>query len=174
MKAELQEYYRRLIEAAKGDLQRKPDGSLNEEKLVEALAKRVPFDVETERRRKAKTIIDRAKRPGSTRKDGQLMLPGFNKPYGYEPDRLVSDETGDIIENSRVLPRFKSAQVSRAEVNVEDAVEQLRRISTENKHFQAWALEQALNGRPAFELTWGNCIAETGLHHPDVGEDAAE
>jgi hypothetical protein len=90
-------------------------------------------------------------------------LPGFNEAWDYEPDRLVSDDQGNIIEQSRALPEFKAAETARAEKNVERAVEQLRRKSAENAEFQKWALAQALAGRPALDLTWGNCIRENAL-----------
>jgi hypothetical protein len=160
---QLQEYEARLIEKAKANTSRNEASIMVEEELTANLAAIVPFDVEQERLNKARAIIARSKRPGSTKPDGQLMLPGFNQPYDYEPDRLVSDDSGNIIENHRAPPRFKSAEVSRAQENVERAVEQLRRKSAENTHFQAWALDQALLGRPALDLTWGNCVAETSL-----------
>ena len=172
MTPELREYYRALVEAAKSDIKRAKDESFNEEELVGALAERVSFDADHERKQKAQRIIDRLKRAGSTRTDGQLMLPGFNESFAYEPERLISDDLGNIIENSRAAPRFYAAEVGRAQANVEKAVVQLRRKTAIDRHFQQWALAQALDGRPALELIWSNCIAETGVHQPDVGEDA--
>jgi hypothetical protein len=159
----LQEYEARLIDHAKANTRRNKDGSFVEDELIASLAAIVPFDVDQERLNKARLIISNGKRPGATKPDGQLILPGFNSSYDYEPDRLVSDDLGNIIENHRAAPRFKSAEVTRAQDNVERAVEQLRRKSAENTHFQNWALEQALAGRPVLDLTWGNCVAETNL-----------
>jgi hypothetical protein len=156
------EYENRLIAAAKATLTRNPDGSFDEEKLITALINIVPFEIEQERRRKAQGIYDRAKRPGATKPNGQLTLPGLEK-YNYEPDRLVSDDEGNVIENSRAPPRFKAAETARARLNVQRAVEQLNIKSAETDFFQKWALEQALLGRPALDLTWGNCVTENNL-----------
>lgn len=161
----LQEYEARLIEQAKNNIKRAKDGSFVEEELIISLADIVPFDVDRERLNKARTIIAKSKRPGSTKSDGQLLLPGFNNPIDNEPWRLISDDLGNIIESHRQSPRFKSAEVKRCEENVDKATEQLRRRSAENRHFQEWALQQALKGRPVLELTWGNCIEETGLRY---------
>jgi hypothetical protein len=169
----LREYEANLIEAAKKSLKRAENGSFNEEELIASLASIVPFDVDKERRRKAHSLIARSKRPGATKSNGQLLLPGFNTARKFEPDRMVSDDFGNIIEYHRALPEFKSAAVGRAQVNVDRAVEELRALTVEMRIHQEWALEQALAGRPALDLTWGNCIAERGLHHPDTDGVAA-
>lgn len=169
----LREYEANLISAAKGNTTRAENGSFNEEELIANLAAIIPFDVDKERRRKAHSIIARSKRPGATKSNGQLLLPGFNKSRDFEPDRMVSDDLGNIIECARALPEFKSAAVGRAQVNVDRAVEELRALTAEMRIHQEWALEQALLGRPALQLTWGNCIAERGLHHPDADGAAA-
>lgn len=169
----LREYEANLIEAAKKNTKRAENGSFNEEELIGNLAAIVPFDVDKERRKKAHSLITRSKRPGATKPDGQLLLPGFNKARDFEPNRMVSDDLGNIIEYHRALPEFKSAAVGRAQVNVDRAVEELRALTAEMRIHQEWALEQALAGRPALELTWGNCIAEKGLHHPNADDAAA-
>lgn len=167
------EHDRRLLERAKAATSRAKDGSFNEDELEQALAAIVPFDVDKERLNKARSIIDRNKRPGSTQPAGQLILPGFNKTCDYEPDRLISDDSRNIVEHFRAAPRFAVAEVRRAQENVDRTVEQLRRKSAENAVFQGWALEQALAGRPEADLTWGNCVEEKGLRVSDAGSDAA-
>lgn len=153
----------RLLEDAKAKTKRAEDGSFNEEELATSLAQLVPFDVDRERLRKAREIIERSKRPGSTEAEGQLNLPGFNRPVAHEPNRMVSDEQGNIIESVRQLPHFMAASLIREQENVERAVEQMRVTAAKNKVFQDWALQQALAGRPALDLTWGNCARETGI-----------
>lgn len=157
----------RILDQAKEETKRNDDGSFVEDSLIANIKKRLFFDAEREHTNKAKRLLARAKRPGHTPKTGQLILPGFNDSWGFEPDRMVSDETGNVIENDRVLPRFKAAATTRSSDNLDLVFEQHRRLEAENKVFQAWALEQALAGRKLEELTWGNCVREKGYLKPD-------
>jgi len=95
------------------NVKRAPDGSYREIDLLEELAKLLPIDLAREKLKKAKKLIDNLAKPGSTEPDGQLSLPGLN-PYDYEPDRLVRDNSGNIVENSKATPPFKTAEAQRA------------------------------------------------------------
>lgn len=153
-----------LVTEAKAHVARDKEQGMQEVALEQALARLIEVDPDKEKLRKAKEIIANQKKHGGIDPvtAAQLSLP-LGDSYAYEPDRLISDDTGRIIENCKATIRFKQADARRAREKVAEQQVWASRKTEESEIFSSWATEQALKGRPALDLTWGNCIAETGL-----------
>jgi hypothetical protein len=144
-------------------LKRRRDGGVTEEELIDDLAREMRIDLAEEKRKKAKELIDSQTKPRSTDPSGQLKLPGIDGEYDYEPDRLIRNDEGGIVEQSKASPVYKQAEASRASDHAARAM-YLSKIKTEESlQFSRWALEQANKSRPFRELTWHNFISETGI-----------
>lgn len=146
-------------EHALATVARNDDGSVNESDLEAAVATFVDFDAEEARRGLAKRIVARRKRPGQTAPEGQLVLPGFD-PYSYEPYRLVADEAGHVVENSKAGTAFKAAEARRAQRDADKAHARAGRQQEEYAIFSDWAVAQLSQGRALADITWDNCIRE--------------
>lgn len=156
-----------LYEQAVAGVTRAPDGSYREDDLIAELIKLINIDTQREKAKKAKRIIDNLAKPGATEPDGQLCLPGL-APYDFEPERLVRDEYGNVVENQMASPSFKTADARRARKHAREASEWSDRKSEEQEIFGAWAMKQVYAGRPAAEITWGNCVKELGLWNAPI------
>lgn len=157
---------------------RNPDGSVVESSLVEELTAVVDFDVDAAKKGFAQRIVARRKRPGSTAPEGAVVFPTMEH-YAYEPNRLVADSAGNVIENRRARVKHKAAEADRATVDAQKAVARLAREQRESSHFAAWADEQYAAGRDAKEITWDTCVRETGLWkdadvEPDEDDETIE
>lgn len=141
---------------------RDSDGALSEEQLVALVREAMDFDVDAEKDKKARRIVAARKRPGQTAPDGQLVLDGLDA-YAYEPNRLIADDKGRLIENAKASPDFKAAEDRRAQADRDRANVRSARTHKEYLEFSLWALEQMRAGRPPDEITWENCIAERHL-----------
>lgn len=164
----LRERNERLVNRAKALCTRRADGGFDEEELLQKMIAVAPLDIDDAQRRHAKTIIDSATRPGGITVDGQLCLPGFD-PRDFEPNLLVRDNDGHIYENHRKVLGATVATAQRARRHVNDAVAESNIKSAEADWHGAWVVEQLSKGRPAHELTWGNCVRETGLWRSESG-----
>jgi hypothetical protein len=149
-------------EHALAQVERNPDGSINEDALVDLIAETIRFDADGARRGLAKRIVARRKRPGQTPPDGQLVLPGLD-PFAYEPERLVADDAGRVVENRNARPSFKAAEARRAQLDAEKAQARARREQEEYAIYAEWAMDQLAKGRPGAEITWETCVHEMGL-----------
>jgi len=141
---------------------RNPDGTIVESSLVDIVAHAIDFDPEKERRGLAQRIVSARKRPGLTAPAGKVALPGLGSRE-YEPDRLVADDDGNVIENSRATVRHKKAEARRSATNADRAVERAEQDQAEAQLMEAWTAEQRRAGRNPDELTFGVCLAESGL-----------
>lgn len=141
---------------------RDTDGAVTEEELIAIVKSTMDFDVEAEKDKKARRIVAARKRPGATAAEGQLVLDGLDA-YAYEPQRMVADDKGRLIENAKARPDFKAAEDRRAQVDRERANVRSARTHKEYLEFSMWALDQMESGRPRSEITWENCIAERHL-----------
>lgn len=141
---------------------RNEDGQAVEQSLVDIVERVIDFDPAEERRKKAQRIVSARKRPGQTAPAGKVMLPGLGT-FEYEPDRLVADDDGNVIENSRALARHKRAEARRSALNADRAVERAEQDRAEASLFEAWTVEQHRAGRSPAELTFGVYLAESGL-----------
>lgn len=155
---------------------RNPDGSVIEDSLVRMLAEAIDFDEAKERRGLAQRIIARRKRPGQTAPAGEVVFPGLEH-YDYEPDRLVADHKGNLIRNAEAKVDYKIADSERSQADLEKAVARQARDKREADHYSRWAVQELANGRAPREVTWDNCLRETGLwkdtngDEPDVDDD---
>lgn len=155
---------------------RNPDGSVVESSLVELLAASIDFDEGKERLGHAQRIVARRKRPGQTAPDGAIVFPGMEH-YPYEPDRLLADDDGNLVENALARMKYKAAEAKRSQEAVQRAVDRAKRDQQEAGHFATWIDEQYAAGRDPREITWDTCVRETGLWkdedvEPDESEDA--
>lgn len=148
---------------------RNVDGTIVESSLVEIVAHAIDFDADKERRGLAQRIVSARKRPGLTAPAGKVTLPGLGLRE-YEPNRLVADDSGGVIENSRATVKHKQAEARRSALNADRAVERAEQDRAEAELIDAWAKEQQRAGRDERELTFGTCLFESGLLD---GSDAA-
>ena len=144
-------------------VKRMRDGGAVEEELVTTLKAYIHINVEEEKERRAKDMIDRRTKPKSTKPDGQLMLPGIDLPYDYEPERLIRDDGGKIIEQRKATPPYKRAEARRANKHLEEAAFWAKIKNEEDGQFAQWAYKQIRKGRKQNEIVWGNFIIEEGI-----------
>lgn len=149
---------------------RNSDGTIVEESLVAIVAHAIDFDPEKERLGLAQRIVSRRKKHGMTAPAGKVALPGLGVRE-YEPERLVADDDGNVIENSRASVRHKKAEARRSAANADRANERAEQDKVEAELLDEWAAAQVLAGRDQRDLTFGNCVAELGLL--DAGDVAS-
>jgi hypothetical protein len=154
---------------ALANAQRNDDGAIVESSLVDVVAHAIDFDADKERRGLAQRIVSARKRPGLTAPAGKVALPGLGARE-YEPDRLVADDDGNVIENSRATVRHKKAEARRSATSADRAVERAEQDRAEAELMEVWTAGQRQVGRDPGELTFGVCLAESGLLD---GSDAA-
>lgn len=151
-----------LFEEAKRLTAADPDGTWNEDDLINTLAPMIDVDVDAERKRRAKEIVNSRTKPGGTRPRGQLTLPGLEK-FAWEPERMVRDDNNRIVEEEKAPYDYKVAEAQRARGHAEAASDWADRKSEEVFLYGKWAAEQSRAGRPVLEVTWGNCVRELGF-----------
>ena len=150
---------------------RNPDGTIVEKSLVEIVAHAIDFDAEQQRLGLAQRIVSRRKKPGMTAPAGKVTLPGLGLRE-YEPERLVADDDGNLIENAKATRQHKRAEARRSAANADRATERAEQDKAEADLIEAWAAEQQQSGRDPRELVFGACVVELGLL--DDAEDVAE
>lgn len=148
------------------DLTRKPNGMFDEAELLTAMEQfSAEVDVDAVRRKEAKAKLDLLARPESASDADELgadQLVLFNDSYPFGPQRLI--RCGDeIVENVLAPLLAKEADLDRARVNRQRAQVWEDRKSVEVTHFRRWADSERDKGRSALDLTWGNCVRETGI-----------
>ena len=141
---------------------RNGDGTIVEESLVELVAHAIDFDPEQQRLGLAQRIVSRRKKPGMTAPAGKVALPGLGVRE-YEPERLVADDDGNLIENAKATRQHKRAEARRSALNADRAKERAEQDEVEALLIETWAAEQNAAGRDPRELTFGVCVAELGL-----------
>jgi hypothetical protein len=142
---------------------RNKDGSLPTDKLVDAVASLITIDEASERKRKARALVDRRTAPGATEPHGQLVLPLANlEPYPYEPNRLV--KAGSVlIEQDRAKPEHKTQEWEKARENLRRVEVWERRKAYETNGYTNWYIAQLKQGRKESELTFGEYLREQGI-----------
>jgi hypothetical protein len=148
---------------------RDADGNVDEKSLVDIVAHAIDFDPDKERLGLAQRVVSSRKRPGQTSAAGKVCLPGL-EPYGYEPDRLIADGNGNVIENWRATEKHKRAEAARSRMAWERASERAAQDRVEAELIAEWATAEQEKGRDPHELIWGTCVRESGLLD---GEDVA-
>lgn len=150
------------VDAALRNAARNEDGSVDEKALIDDVAALLDFDEDQERRNKATRAIKRRRSPGHSTPDGQIAIPGM-EPYAYEPNRLVADNEGHVVEQAKCRPHFKRAEAERARDKAIRQAVWANRKTQESESFAGWSLDQAVNGRPASELTFGSFVLGAGF-----------
>jgi len=166
--ARLRAYNQQIVDEAARGLPRNPDGSLIEGHLRAALARilreKVNLDVIADQR--AAAVIDTLTKQAGEDDDeasDALQLSLFGESYGYNPQRLIKDSDGNIVEEDRATLPFILAELSRSSEHVRRASLWNSRKARKAEHFQKWVAGELNRGRTAIDLTWGNCIRETGV-----------
>jgi hypothetical protein len=160
-------HYQSIYDRATADLTRYPEGYVKDQVLV-AIAGMMRVTEEEARLSKAKRIVEFLSKPiGEDDEDDeygeqQYELELAGHVYPYDPHRLV-DASGYVVENKNAMAIARLAESERARVNAERAQTWANRRAREAELQAKWALEQASKGRPALELTWDNCVRETGI-----------
>lgn len=152
---------------------RNPDGSVIEEDLVKLVKAAVDFDIEAAKLGLAQRIVAARKRPGATAPEGAVVFPGMEL-YAYEPQRLLADDRGNVIENRHARVKFKAAEAKRAQGDAVRATDRAAREQNEAGHFAVWAADELAKGRPQTEVTWDTCVRESGLWKdadPEPGDE---
>lgn len=160
-----------VVDAALARIERERDGSVPEHKLIDAVAEMVSVDIEAEKRKKAKRLVESRTRPGSSNASGQLVLPLLgNDPYSYEPQRLVRGpgvgEQRGLLEQDAATPVFKNAEWRAAKTNRERVERWERRKAEEASHFAEWYIEKLEAGAGKGSLTFGNFVRDVGWWKP--------
>lgn len=156
-----------LVQAALEKVERLRDQGIMEDKLVAVVAEAIHINVDEEKLRRAKDLIDRRTKPKSTETSGQLLLPGL-EAYAYEPDRLIRDDAGRIIEQKKATPPYKHAEARRANKHLEEVAVWARIKNEESNQFSEWAYNQIRAGRKQREIVWGTFIIETDVWKQDA------
>lgn len=137
-------------------------GNVDEKSLVEIVSRAVDFDEEKERLGVAQRIVSARKKPGMTAPAGKVCLPGLES-YAYEPDRLIADGEGNVIENWRATEKHKKAEAFRSQLAMERAQDRAAQDEAEAHLIAEWATAERERGRDPHELIWGTCVRESGL-----------
>jgi hypothetical protein len=152
-----------ILDQALARVKRNKDGSIPTDKLIEAVADLITIDVESERKRKARALVDRRTAPGSTEPHGQLVLPLANlEPYPYEPNRLVKAGSS-VIEQDRARPEHKTQEWEKARENLRRVEVWERRKAYEVNGYTSWFIAQLKKRRKESELTFGRYLREQGI-----------
>ncbi|RVL26632.1 hypothetical protein [Sinorhizobium meliloti] len=131
-----------------------------------------PVDADTIQEQRAKRIIEKWQRDGSTPNVGQIWLPGFD-PISHEPLKLIASIDGKrMVEKDRASLEFLEAGQERRIENLKRVEQRVRIGQAEIDEMRRWQREQLALGRPVLDLTWGNCIREAGLLHEKKGRAA--
>lgn len=137
-------------------------GNVDEKSLVDIIAHAIDCDEEKERHGLAQRIVGARKKPGMTAPAGKVCIPGLEQ-YEYEPDRLIADGKGNVIENSRATVEHKKAEALRSDLAAERAKERAAQDAAEADLLAEWATGEREKGRDPHELVWGTCVRESGL-----------
>jgi hypothetical protein len=105
--------HKELLDQAKLKTNRRRDGAFVEQELLDNLASLIEANSEEERIGIAKNIVEYYCMPGHTKPRGQIKFPG-RTPYANEPDRLIRDDHGAIIELDKATLEFTRAEANRA------------------------------------------------------------
>jgi hypothetical protein len=68
--------------------------------------------------------------------------------------------------NAKELRRAK-IKLAASEQKLAELKREVEREEREVAHMTKWVEEQRAAGRPEHELTWGNCVKETGIWKPN-------
>jgi hypothetical protein len=156
-----------IIRQAKANLVRDPDDHhFTRADLVTEVNRLMLFDPTRERQAKAERMVRDQERPHKTPASGQLILPGFGA-VPYEPEQLITDESGKTVERDLASPHFIGASLERSAKDLDEKVKAHRRKQAEADAFSQWHSDETLAGRSIQENTFGNCMRTLGFWQPD-------
>jgi hypothetical protein len=140
------------------------DGAYATEEVAEKMADQVAIDARAMQLRQAKADLEMLRHedddePGNL----QLNLFGEGRLIAYDPHRLVLGPNDRIIAHHLAPLEYKEAERDRAREHLELAQAKEAIKAREVLVFGRWVREQLASGRNIRTLTWGNCIAETGI-----------
>lgn len=144
-----------------------------EEMMQVIIANLPPIDIDQMQRQRAKKIHETWEKTGGTKESGQIWLPGLD-PVAHEPHQILMSADGShaIEKEHATVDHFITKQEKREE-NLKRQAKVVDYGRAELAHFQRWQNEQIASGRPTLDLTWGNCIRETGILREGAGKVAA-
>lgn len=166
-------YLRALERYTRATAKLKPaeDGSYDVDEVTEAMADDVAIDVRNMQLRQAKLDLQLLRKDDDDDEPSasQLNLFGEGRLVDYDPDRLVLGSNNRIVLHHMAPLEYKVAERDRATENLERARDKEARKQREVAIFSRWSSEQMAGGRNYRDLTWGNCVRETGiLRGPDA------
>lgn len=155
-------------------------GTFDKTEFIELTKKLMPpSDVDALMHARATRLFEQWSRDEhSTELTGQyaLVFPDM-PPRAYDPKALMQGRDPEqVIEREFAPTDFWDAKIERQTQNIDKAVASRDVTFKERDHFVKWAQAQQLAGRPALELTFGNCIRETGVlrEAPQIEGDDGE
>lgn len=162
-------HYDALYAKAVSTLQIKPDGKYNDDEVKARLKEDHKLDHEAAEERWATGVLDFLARSESELDDdddglNQLVLRFENgDQFPFLPTRLIRDGQGNHVAASRALLDVHKIDLARSEENLV----KVRKSNERKKHcvsiHEKWTAEEIAKGRQPLELTWGQCVIETGL-----------
>lgn len=138
------------------------DGGLDEKALIEEVAGLVDFDEAEERHKKAARIVRGRRKPGTTEAVGQLSITGFDA-FAYEPERLIADNDGHVIEQGKAPVRYKQAQAERTRETASRWIRFAGRAQKEAADFAQWVIQGYQEHRSTASMTFDHFVRETGV-----------
>jgi hypothetical protein len=164
-------------QAATAKLKPAEDGSFDQDEVADKMADMVAIDVRVMQVRQAMQDLrllrgddDDCNDDGET--SLQLNLFGEGRLVDYDPYRLVLGPRNRVIVHHLATLEYKEEERNRATLNRQRAEDKEARKAREVHVFARWSSEQLMNGRNPLELTWGNCVHETGILRERPGEAA--
>jgi hypothetical protein len=171
LRAKLRERMQRIYDQVTAHIP-EIDGRRDETEAEDQLTRyfRARLDPDKAARTQAKDLINALTRvPGEEDDDDsggeirQLRLPFGGDAYSINLKRLVRDGTGGLYTETSAPLAAKLDDAARASANARRVGLWSDRKTQEANHMMRWEQEQRRAGRSESELTWGNCIIETGL-----------
>lgn len=155
------------------NIPREPDGGIDEKALIEEIAHLVDFDEDEERRKHALRVVRGRRKPGTTEAVGQLSIEGFDA-FAYEPERLIADNDGHVIEQGKAPVRYKQAQAERTRETASRWIRFADRAQKETADFAQWVIEGYQTGRDTASMTFDHFVREAGLWSEEAAEPEPE
>lgn len=157
-------------EAATAKLKPAEDGSYDQDEVAEKMADVMAIDIRAMQMRQAMQDLrllrgddDHCDDDEDAVPTSQLNLFGEGRLVDYDPYRLVLGPRNRVIVHHLATLEFKEEERNRATLNRERAQDKEARKAREVVIFAKWSSEQLARGRNPLQLTWGNCVVESGI-----------
>jgi hypothetical protein len=153
--------YREAVRKAKEQTPLLPDGGYDEPLLHATVKSFLPDpDVDAIKDQQATDAINQEAKAGNTPPRGQMVFEGF-PPRDYEPERLIRDDDGHIIENRHSTPHYKGAHLRRSQKKHAEHGAQLDFDTAEYMTYTEWRSDHLFQGRRD-KLEFEDFLEETG------------